>query len=74
MIVAANRSAFGTSCTRCRSYLIAPIRSHYVHDRIVSHEWYCECCDLTFSTATFCKSEAQARLGEPAPASEKAAA
>lgn len=51
MIVAANRNAFGTSCARCRSHLIAPIRSNYLHERIVKHEWYCECCDLTFATS-----------------------
>jgi len=74
MIVAANRSAFGSSCTRCRSYLIAPIRSHFVEDRIVSHAWYCECCDLTFSTATRCKGEAQVLARDPSVGDQKAAA
>lgn len=74
MIVAANRSAFGTSCTRCRSYLIAPVRSHYTHERVVSHEWYCECCDLTFATSTRCTSDVQVTIGEPSSADEKAAA
>lgn len=74
MIVAANRNAFGTSCARCRNYLIAPIRSHFVDDRIVSHEWYCECCDLTFSTATRCKSEAQVLPRDPSVGDERAAA
>jgi hypothetical protein len=74
MIVAANRTAFGTSCARCRSYLIAPIRSQFVDDRVVSHEWYCECCDLTFAKATRCKGEAQVLSCDPSVGDEKAAA
>ena len=74
MIVAANRNAFGTSCARCRSYLIAPIRSHYMHDRTASHDWYCECCDLTFSTSTRFKSEAQVQACASSLGDEKAAA
>jgi hypothetical protein len=45
-----------------------------VEDRIVSHEWYCECCDLTFSTATRCKGEAQVLARDPSVGDQKAAA
>ena len=74
MNVAANRNVFGTSCARCRSHVVAPIRSNYMHDRIVSHEWYCECCDLTFSTSTRFNAEGFIHLREACTEDEKAAA
>jgi hypothetical protein len=45
-----------------------------VDDRVVSHEWYCECCDLTFAKATRCKGEAQVLSCDPSVGDEKAAA
>ena len=74
MIVSAKRKAFGTSCVGCRINLIAPVRSTYVHDRLVNNDWYCECCDLTFTTSTGVTNEASVHLRECSTGDEKAAA
>jgi hypothetical protein len=52
MIVVCDSRAFGMPCTRCRNHLIAPVRSTYRQDRLVSNEWYCERCELTFVNTT----------------------
>jgi hypothetical protein len=61
MIVRFGCSTFGMSCVGCKIYLIAPISSTYRSEKLVSSEWYCECCDLTFSTIN--RLPIEAKLG-----------
>lgn len=69
MIVRVGCSTLGMPCAGCKIHLMAPLRSTYRGESLVSSEWYCECCDLTFSTTSRVGSEAKlASPGDPVAA------
>ena len=50
-----NRLRSTLPCARCGSVLIAPERGVYVNEVLIRHEWCCDDCELSITTAIrFC--------------------